>query len=84
MHITRNTPEPELLGISIVGTRILALRIKEGWIEGGIQIPYTPEPGETLEADKRVPDLVWIVKNGERIGIKVPDPRFGDKRFPLE
>ena len=84
MHITRNTPEPELLSISVVSTHILALRIKEGWIEGGIQIPYEPEEGETLEADPRVPDLVWIVKNGERTGIKVPDPRFGDKRFPLE
>ncbi|MBE6999392.1 MAG: hypothetical protein E7428_04330 [Ruminococcaceae bacterium] len=84
MHIPRTRPEPELRGISVVASHILCLEIQEGWIEGGIQIPYQPEAGETLEPDKRVPYLVWIVKDGERIGVKVPDPRFGDKRFPLE
>lgn len=84
MHIKRNRPEPELRGVSVVAKNVLCLDIMEGWIEGGIQIPYVPEEGETLESDKRVPYLVWIVKNGERIGIKVADPRFGDKRFPLE
>ena len=84
MHISRKTPEPELRSVSFVSPRILALTVKEGWIEGGIQIPYVPEEGETLEKDTRVPYLVWIVKNGERVGIKVEDPRFGAKRFPLE
>ena len=84
MHVSRNTPEPELRGVSVAAPGILALTVKEGWIEGGIQIPYVPEEGETLEEDKRIPYLVWIRKDGERIGIKVSDPRFGDKRFPLE
>jgi len=84
MHIKRNRPEPQLRSVSVVSPTVLSLDIQEGWIEGGIQVPYQPEAGESLQPDTRVPDLVWIVKNGERIGVKVADPRFGDKRFPLE
>ena len=84
MHIARKTPEPELRGVSVVAPHVLCLEIGEGWIEGGVQIPYQAEEGETLENDKRVPYLVWIKKNGERIGVKVTDKLCGDKRFPLE
>ncbi|MCQ2445921.1 MAG: glycoside hydrolase family 9 protein [Clostridia bacterium] len=84
MHISHSSPKPELVHVTAVASSILSLEIHEGWIEGGVQEPYAPREGETLENDKNNPYLVWIMKDGKRIGIKVPDPRFGDKRYPLE
>lgn len=40
--------------------------MQEGAVEGGVQIAYEPQPGETLEVDRDIPELVYIVKDGER------------------
>lgn len=47
--------KPWLLGISAVGEDILALRVQEGWVEGGVQEPYVPQEGENLRQDKQIP-----------------------------
>jgi endoglucanase len=49
-----------------------------------VQIAYEPQPGETLEVDRDIPELVYIVKDGERIGVKVEDRQLGTRRFPFE
>ena len=83
MTETRSS-KPVLQQVTVVAPNILSLVILEGWVEGGIQEPYAPREGETLEKDGHNPYLVWIVKDGKRVGVKVPDPRFGDKRWPIE
>lgn len=76
--------KPWLLGISAVGGDILALRVQEGWVEGGIQEPYVPQEGETLRQDKQIPYLTWIDKDGHPVATLVKDTQKGDQRFVLE
>jgi endoglucanase len=76
--------EPKIIGVSLVADNTILLRIQQGEIIGGVQIPYIEEPGETLEVDKTFPELIYIKKNGKRIGIKVEDKQLGTRRFPLE
>ena len=76
--------KPWLLGISAVGEDILALRVQEGWVEGGVQELYVPQEGETLRQDKQIPYLTWIDKDGKPVGTLVKDPQKGDQRFVLE
>ena len=76
--------KPRVCGVSVVADNIILLTVQEGAVEGGVQIPYEPMPGETLEADRDIPGLVYIVKDGERIGVKVEDRQLGTRRFPFE
>lgn len=76
--------KPWLLGISAVGKNILALRIQEGWVEGGVQEPYVPQEGETLRQDAKIPRLTWIDRDGKPVGTLVKDSQKGDQRFVLE
>ena len=59
--------KPWLLEVSAVGEDILALRVQEGWVEGGIQEPYVPQEGESLRQDARIPYLTWIEKDGKPV-----------------
>lgn len=38
-----------------MGEDTLALRVQEGWVEGGVQEPYVPQEGENLRQDKQIP-----------------------------
>jgi endoglucanase len=83
--MNENLPlEPRIIRISAVGSNILAIQVEEGWIEGGVQIPYEPQEGETLCPDVQNPHLIWIDKNGEHIGVFVKDKVNGDQRFVFE
>ncbi len=79
-----NIREPRITGVSLVARNILLLTVQEGAIVGGVQEPYRPQEGETLEQDKNIPSLVYIVKDGKRIGVKVEDRQKGVQRFPFE
>ncbi len=76
--------KPRICGISAVAENILLLSIQDGMVKGGVQIPYVEEPGETLEIDRNIPALVYIVRDGQRIGVKVEDRQKGTQRFPYE
>ena len=76
--------EPRICGISLVAENILLLTVQQGAVEGGVQVPYTPQPGEHLEPARDIPALVYIVKDGKRIGVKVEDHQKGTMRFPFE
>lgn len=76
--------EPRICDVSVVAENILLLTVQEGAVMGGVQIPYTEQPGESLEADHDIPALVYIVKDGKRIGVKVEDSQLGTQRFPFE
>ena len=76
--------KPRVLFMSAVAKNILVIQIEEGWVEGGVQVPYRPEPGETLCPDAHTPHLTWIEKDGRRIGTLVKDSIKGDQRFVLE
>ena len=76
--------KPWLLEVSAVGEDILALRVQEGWVEGGIQEPYVPQEGESLRQDARIPYLTWIEKDGKPVATLVKDTQKGDQRFVLE
>jgi endoglucanase len=76
--------EPRICGVSVTAENIILLTVQQGAVVGGVQIPYEAQPGESLEADLRFPDVVYIVKDGERIGVKVEDKQLGTKRFPFE
>ena len=67
-----------------MGEDTLALRVQEGWVEGGVQELYVPQEGETLRQDKQIPYLTWIDKDGKPVGTLVKDPQKGDQRFVLE
>lgn len=67
-----------------MGEDILALRVQEGWVEGGVQEPYVPEEGETLRQDRQIPHLTWIEKDGKPVATLVRDTIKGDQRFVLE
>lgn len=75
---------PVIQALSVVAHNILLLTVQEGCVTGGVQVPYVPEPGETLEKDRDIPSLVYIVKDGQRIGVKVEDRQKGTQRFPFE
>ena len=64
---------PEIRGLSVVAENILMLTVQQGEVTDGVQIPYVVQPGETLEQDRDIPSLVYIVKDGKRIGVKVED-----------
>ncbi len=74
----------EIRGLSVVAENILMLTVQQGEVTGGVQIPYVAQPGETLEADEKIPALVYIVKHGRRIGVKVEDRQKGTQRFSFE
>jgi endoglucanase len=76
--------EPRIIEVSVVAENIILLTVQEGVVEGGMQVPYETQPGETLEADRDIPELIYIVKDGERIGVKVEDKQLGTRRFPFE
>lgn len=76
--------EPRIIEVSVVAENIILLTVQEGVVEGGVQVPYETQPGETLEADRDIPELIYIVKDGERIGVKVEDKQLGTRRFPFE
>ena len=76
--------KPSISELSLIAENILLLTIQQGKVEGGVQIPYVAQPGETLEVDRDIPALVYIVKDGERIGVKVEDHQQGTQRFPFE
>jgi endoglucanase len=76
--------KPQIISVSVVAGNILLLTVQEGDVTGGVQIPYLPMPGEKLEPDRDIPALVYIVKDGKRIGVKVEDRRKGTQRFPFE
>lgn len=76
--------KPVIEEVSIIKDNILMLRVQDGKIKGGVQIPYEPQEGETLQQDDVIPSLVYIVKDGKRIGIKVEDRQLGTQRFPYE
>lgn len=76
--------KPWLLEVSAVGEDILALRVQEGWVEGGVQEPYVPQEGESLRQDARIPYLTWIEKDGKPVTTLVKDTQKGDQRFVLE
>lgn len=76
--------EPRICGVSLIAENIILLTVQQGAVEGGVQIPYEARPGESLEADPNIPSLLYIVKNGERIGVKVEDRQLGTQRFPFE
>lgn len=75
---------PEIKSLCLISENILLLTIQEKEVRGGVQIPYIEEPGEILEQDSGIPALVYIVRDGKRIGVRVEDPQFGPKRFPYE
>ncbi|MCL2059677.1 MAG: glycoside hydrolase family 9 protein [Oscillospiraceae bacterium] len=81
---------PAIKHISAVSPSILSITVQEYIVTGGTQIPYEPMPGETLLLQDATPPyslywphLVWIMKDGEKVGIHVKD-YLGDKRFLLE
>ena len=74
----------EIRGLSVVAENILMLTVQQGEVTDGVQIPYVVQPGETLEQDRDIPSLVYIVKDGKRIGVKVEDRQKGAQRFPFE
>lgn len=76
--------KPEICELSVIAENILLLTVQEGSVTGGVQIPYVAQPGESLEADHDIPALVYIVKDGERIGVKVEDSQLGTQRYPFE
>ncbi len=76
--------KPYIMNVSVVASNILMLRVQEGHVTGGVQIPYQEEVGESLEMDTVFPDIVYIVKDSKRIGVKVEDKQLGTKRFPFE
>ena len=81
---TQFPKKPRVVFISAVAKNILAIQIEEGWVEGGVQVPYRPEEGERLCPDEHMPHLTWIEKDGRRIGTLVKDNLKGDQRFVLE
>lgn len=76
--------EPCICSVSAAAKNILLITVQQGKVTGGVQIPYQAEEGESLEQDGGNPALVYIVKNGERIGVKVEDRQLGTRRFPFE
>ena len=84
MHKTRDFFEPWIDEVSLVAPNILLLSVEEGFVKGGVQIPYIEQEGESLEQDPLIPSLVYIVKDGTRIGVKVEDQQLGTRRFPFE
>lgn len=76
--------EPEICGLSVVAPNILLLTVQQGDVIGGVQIPYVPQTGEALEVDRDIPALVYIVKDGQRVGVRVEDRQKGMQRFPFE
>ena len=76
--------EPKIRSLSVVAENILLLTVQQGQVTGGVQIPYIAQSGETLEQDRDIPALVYIVKDGKRIGVKVEDRQKGTQRFPFE
>jgi len=76
--------KPRIEEVCLVAEDILMLTVQEGAVTGGVQIPYVPQPGETTERDRDIPALVYIVKDGKRIGVKVEDDQRGTQRFPFE
>ena len=76
--------EPRIVRVSAAASDILAVQVEEGWIEGGIQIPYQPLDGETLLPDVENSHLIWTDTNGEHTGVLVADEAREDQRFVLE
>ncbi len=76
--------KPEIRSAGLAAENILLLTIQQGAVEGGVQEPYVARSGETLEADKKIPALVYIMKDGGPIGVKVEDAQLGPQRWPYE
>lgn len=75
---------PQITGACMVSPATLLLTVQQGVVKGGVQRPYVPLEGETLEQDRDIPALVYIVRDGERIGVKVEDRQKGTQRYPFE
>jgi endoglucanase len=75
---------PRLEHVCLVAENIVLLTVREGEVTGGVQEPYLPQSGETLEQDRDIPALVYIVRDGKRVGVKVEDRQKGTQRFPFE
>lgn len=84
MKQDNTSSKPRIEEVSVVANNIILLTVQQGKVEGGVQVPYEPLPGETLEEERDIPALVYIMKDGERIGVKVEDTQEGTKRFPYE
>lgn len=80
----REMQKPVLEQICLAAENIILLVIQEGEVVGGVQVPYEPQVGESLEQDRDIPSLVYIVKDGKRIGVRVEDRQLGTRRFPFE
>lgn len=76
--------KPRIVYVCAVAKNVLAVQVEEGWVEGGIQVPYVPQEGETLSVDPHIPYLTWIDKDGTHVGTLVKDTIKGDQRFVLE
>lgn len=80
-----NTAEkPGIEGVCLVSPDTILITVQEGDVTGGVQTAYEAQPGETLEQDRDIPALVYIVKDGQRTGVKVEDSQLGTRRFPFE
>lgn len=84
MNCLSEIKKPRIEGIGLVAENIVLLRVQERDVIGGAQIPYKSQPDETLEQDRDIPALVYIVRDGKRIGVKVEDRQKGTQRFPFE
>jgi len=75
--------KPVLQQVTAVAPNIPSLVISEGWVEGGIQEPYVPMEGETLETNRNNPYLVWIIKDEKRSASRFPIPVLETSAGPL-